>query len=520
MSNINTQIYFGVCKNTSDPLMLGRIRVEPIGVNITSRDKSSPGFDEKSKTPDKNGPWSDKDPYIFLPLLPYFINQVPQPGESVMLMYASTLSDTSKNKFYIFGGFSSATNIKYENYSSSQVHLDSGAVNSTKKIPPIKNSNDTYVNDNYSGVFAEPIDISFNGRDSADIIIKENELILRAGKHKPFSSGQIPVADDGRAYVQLSKYFSKTSYGEPESETRLVKNDVPIKYLIEYDVQNPENPYSAFTANIYVYSLKTEDNAYATLAGNFDINTDINLTGSTNGVTLIRMINLPIGLNFDSLSLEINQRLKSMITNPSAMLLSSTIKIDEQYPFYFRPSKRILDITTKVSEVGDLISSYNMSRLMSLIKISNADITPGYGLVMDRKLSPYLPYKPRKEVFVPSSSELIENSAALMGANQIYLLSHDSTIPGKDKIDMSKTVYGIGQNLILDNIEPNTSSMVRGEELLELLQLIVRFCITHVHPYPLMPPSSVTLDGLSTDDLLGKMQSAYQNILNSNIRIN
>jgi hypothetical protein len=139
---------------------------------------------------------------------------------------------------------------------------------------------------------------------------------------------------------------------------------------------------------------------------------------------------------------------------------------------------------------------------------------------MDRKLSPYIPYKPRKEVFVPSSSELIENSAALMGANQIYLLSHDSTIPGKDKIDMSKTVYGIGQNLILDNIEPNTSSMVRGEELLELLQLIVRFCITHVHPYPLMPPSSVTLDGLSTDDLLGKMQSAYQNILNSNIRIN
>ena len=59
-----------------------------------------------------------------------------------------------------------------------------------------------------------------------------------------------------------------------------------------------------------------------------------------------------------------------------------------------------------------------------------------------------------------------------MGANQIYLLSHDSTIPGKDKIDMSKTVYGIGQNLILDNIEPNTSSMVRGEELLELMELI------------------------------------------------
>ena len=62
--------------------------------------------------------------------------------------------------------------------------------------------------------------------------------------------------------------------------------------------------------------------------------------------------------------------------------------------------------------------------------------------------------------------------------------------------------------------------MVRGEELLELLDLLVRFCLTHVHPYPLMPPSSVTLDGLSTDDLLAKMQEAYQKVLNSNIRIN
>ena len=90
----------------------------------------------------------------------------------------------------------------------------------------------------------------------------------------------------------------------------------------------------------------------------------------------------------------------------------------------------------------------------------------------------------------------------------------------KEKIDLQRTVYGIPKERIVDNIEPNTSSMVRGEELLELMELIVRFCLTHVHPYPLLPPSSVTLDGLSTDELLAKMQEAYQKILNSNIRIN
>jgi len=62
--------------------------------------------------------------------------------------------------------------------------------------------------------------------------------------------------------------------------------------------------------------------------------------------------------------------------------------------------------------------------------------------------------------------------------------------------------------------------MVRGEELLELLQLIVRFCITHVHPYPGMPPNPVTVDGLSSDELLSNMFNAYQKVLNSNIRLN
>jgi hypothetical protein len=140
--------------------------------------------------------------------------------------------------------------------------------------------------------------------------------------------------------------------------------------------------------------------------------------------------------------------------------------------------------------------------------------------VLNAKLTPELPYDIVKDVSVPSNSELINNSVALMGANQLFLLSHDSIIPGKGKIDIPNTVYGIDQPLVFDEIEPKTSSMVRGEELLELLDLLVRFCLTHVHPYPLMPPSSVTLDGLSTDDLLAKMQEAYLKVLNSNIRIN
>jgi hypothetical protein len=107
-----------------------------------------------------------------------------------------------------------------------------------------------------------------------------------------------------------------------------------------------------------------------------------------------------------------------------------------------------------------------------------------------------------------------------MGSDYLVFLSHLSEIPGKKYINLQNTLYGIDTKKFSDEIMPYTSSMVRGEELLELMELIIRFCVTHVHPYPLLPPSSVTLDGLSTDDLLAKMQGAYQKVLNSNIRLN
>lgn len=39
--------------------------------------------------------------------------------------------------------------------------------------------------------------------------------------------------------------------------------------------------------------------------------------------------------------------------------------------------------------------------------------------------------------------------------------------------------------------------MVRGEELMELMELIVQFLITHVHSFPGLPPGSVGNNGNS-----------------------
>ena len=513
------QIFFGTCISSDDPLMLGRIRVDADTLNQSALDKSSPGFDENSTDPNKNGPWSDLDPFLYLPLLPYFINQVPKKGEKVMLFYYNTNTKTDRNRFYMISTFSSPTTIKFEDSTSSQTRLNSGYGNSTKRLPPIKNQDGTFKNTKNRGVFPEPVDISLNGRDSADIVIKESELLLRAGKHKNFSTGQLPDEEPKRAFLQLSKYNTNTSFGDAKSRTKLIQNKKPIKYLVEYDVINPENQFSAFTSVIYIYQLRTERQAAKTLTGNFNPTTILDTTGSTDGVKLIKMINLPIGLDFENLSLQINQTLKGIITNPSLSLLSPNLQKNEQYPFYYRPTKKVYNLATNPDN-SQLIASANMVKLMSLVKISNTDIQSGYGLVLDSKLSPNIPYEVQKSVYVPSTAQLSDNTAALLGATRLYLLSNETEIPGRNKINFDDSVYGISQEQIDNEIEPNTSSMVRGEELLELLDLIVKFCLTHVHEYPLFPPSSETITNIKTSDVTFAMLNAYQKVLNSNIRIN
>jgi hypothetical protein len=113
------------------------------------------------------------------------------------------------------------------------------------------------------------------------------------------------------------------------------------------------------------------------------------------------------------------------------------------------------------------------------------------------------------------------STASIIGGDSLYLLAHDTnTSPNKLKIDLNNTLYGISNDKIVDDIEPNTSSMVRGEELLELINIIVRFLITHAHPFPGLPPVSVTEDGSTIQNLLNELSLATTKILNKKIKIN
>ena len=107
----------------------------------------------------------------------------------------------------------------------------------------------------------------------------------------------------------------------------------------------------------------------------------------------------------------------------------------------------------------------------------------------------------------------------MLGGQEIYFLSQDAQ-GDKERINFADTIYGIPLSAFTDDIRAKTSSTVRGEELLELINLIVRFLLTHTHAYPGLPSVEITEDGISSDDILTEMQKAATKILNNNIRLN
>jgi hypothetical protein len=84
---------------------------------------------------------------------------------------------------------------------------------------------------------------------------------------------------------------------------------------------------------------------------------------------------------------------------------------------------------------------------------------------------------------------------------------------------MDNTLYGIDVEKQAE-LKEQTASLVRGEQLMELIDLIVRFLVTHTHAYPGLPPVPVTQDGSSVSKILEELQNAANKILNSNIRLN
>jgi len=511
-------IYKGQCIDSNDPMRLGRIRAILKTENVQDREIANENFGKQTYRE-----WDERDPFVFKPLLPFFINTPPKEDEYVHLFYNNITRKGDKDKFYIGGVYSSPTTSNYERYDSAVTNFDEGTRN--KPFSNLLNEEGEYFYEDVKGVYSEPEDVGLYGRGTCDIVIKDNTVLLRAGKNKKYNRGQIPRRNEKRAFIQLSKFDQRTFYGEPQKKYVFNFEHQNLKKIVEYNIINPENASDTFTGNIYIYSLVQKDGLKTTtnditvsreIAENAkSLQTSISFS-QKNMLQVITLINDTLeGLVKGNISSIVNEDVENVtVSGPQRFDQGNT------FPFYFRPQISLYNKVAGVSPSTNMQENYNLGVLLAGVKITTVDLSPGYGLVYDKDKTDSVPFKPKKQNLIPKTTKQFDKSVGVIGGDEIYLLSHLSQKISGGRIDLSNTLYGIDENKFADEIEPKTSSLVRGEELLELINLIIRFLVGHVHAYPGLPPVPQSTDGIKVDDILKELLDARDKILNRNIRIN
>ena len=498
----NQLLYQCVVIDNQDPLMLGRVRATLVGENYADVVKSirNPPFNEEKDA------WTARDPFIFNPLLPFFIYQVPKVEELINILYYNN-EFKYRNQFYIQAMFSSPNRAPFEYYVGSQKFTGIG-VQYTDPIP-VKNQDGTYPNSTSKGVFPEPGDNAILGRGNADVIVKENGILIRANKIKgDFQPNTPPIVNNKGAFLQLTKFDGSRVLKAQKIFSEIFESVVLSNYLIEYVIINPENAEDRFSGYVYLYKLKAD-----TRVNSKNLKVDSSIDDLKSLILIEEFTALPMKDTINFINGTINKINTKNVINGIQIFTSA-----QKFPIFYRPSPSFYEVITLTSNSGTL-SQKNASAIYGEIKLNNTATNAGYGLIYtENKVGvPTSIKKTKGNVYEYNSNPV---TYASLGGDKLFLLSQQSNKFGLEPINFSDTAYGISDAKYVTEILPKTSSLVRGEELMELINLIVRYLITHTHSFPGLPPLPVGYDGSTSTQILTELQNAANKILNENIRLN
>jgi hypothetical protein len=522
-------IYYGVVKDDNDPAKLGRVRVWPemeaieeLLENIKIRNKDA--YDSSTKDLKQEFKWLYEDPLVFTPLFGNFLNIIPKKDERVCLIYATPeKGDGYKNQFYFIHPLSNPKNILVDDNRSSKLSSGEGdRLLGADDFTLVTGTND-YKNPTEKGLFPDYNDVAIQGRGTSDIIVKENEILLRVGKcdKNNFNQFSITPTNDKKSFIQITEFDTKIVTLPAEPIVEVSYTPQAIKYLVEYNIQNIENPLLVFTGQIFLYKLPSE-----TLKYNSD---DITVDTPIDENDKVFMANL----NFQGKSIVetgkiVSDFIKQVYTgiveiNGDRLYLSSGNGTNTDIlPFYYRPTTDLYNVIKNYDgNLGDAIKVTNLNQIMSVCNYDTISNQIGYGVVKTNGVPTNITtniIKSNDYRYLP-----INNTNITMGSDVVYLLSYNENTLGD--ISYSNTSYGLDKKFFLSNdgipLESKTNSMVRGEKLVALLSKIIGFMATHVHPCVVpAPPSPTSLDGTSIVDITQQLAQANQTILNKNIRIN
>jgi len=510
-------IFPGYVFDNQDPMMLGRLRVIPETKNYNDVIASVANWNED------NDAWGPNDPLLFLPLLPFYISQTPKKDEYVHIIYMNK-KELFQNQFYLQGPFSSPMTTPFEHYQGAKKFLAAG--DRIKQGMSLKNQDGEYRDENSKGIFPEPGDNALLGRGTADVIIKENEVLIRAGKTKELSKDKFPIGNQNRAFLQLTRFTQTKQTLPAETNYRLVKNVQLVKKMIVWDISTL-NSTSNFTGSVKLYNLKPSAKVNT---DNFKFDTILNLTsGEDYGVELESVSFM--GKSFQESVKTINDFI-SKVFDPNVNFTGITINnpknLSDQFPLIVTPSKQTYETGKKFSPtnvLGEILEYVNYKRFYNHIKLNNSK-EDGWFLVSENKGGKPL-FGPqsdvKEETITPTKFNSEDITYGVLGAQKVFLLSQNSTSP-KGQINLSNTLYGIPQDKFVgagDTLFEKTYSTVRGEEIVKLIEKIVEFLNNHVHPHANMVPDEATQGSKTTKTSINQLLADVNNtVLNQNIRIN
>ena len=516
--NIHQILFPGYVYDNQDPMMLGRLRVIPETKNYNDIIASVVNWNEDT---DK---WTSKDPLIFIPLLPFYISQTPKINEYVHIIYMNK-KETFQNQFYIQGPFSSPMTTPFEDYQGAKKFLATG--DRIKQGLSLKNQDGEYRDDNSKGIFPEPGDNALLGRGTADVIVKENEVLIRAGKTKELTKDKFPIGNQNRAFLQLTRFTQTKETLPNETNYRLVQDVQLVKKMIVWDITNLDNSVGNFTGSVKLYNLKPSPKINT---DNFKYETILNLTsGEDYGVELESVSFM--GKSFNE-SVKVINDFISKVFDPNVTFTGITLNnpqnLSNQFPYVVTPSKQTYEISKKFAPttfLGEILEYINYKRFFNNIKLNNSSEN-GWFLVSENKGGKPL-FGPqgtlKEETITPTTFKSEDVTYGVLGAQKVFLLSQNSTSP-KGQINIANTLYGIPQDKFVgagDTLFEKTYSSVRGEELIKLIEKIVDFLNNHVHPHANMVPDEATQGSKTTKTSINQLLADVNNtVLNQNIRIN
>jgi hypothetical protein len=483
-------IELGRVVNAQDPLGLGRIRIEFLDKTNSSIEKSVPNY--KS--------WDDNDPFMFYPFLPVQVNIIPKENQVVKLVFWDT-ENNSLNKEYISGPYVNAFDFPGQGIDR-QLQSTSKGVR-IKREPNIFKENGELIDPNTKGVVPNPGDVASHGNYGTDVLHTRNGITLRAGKldDEKYRKTKKPIAYKKLARISVKKYDQTI-----ELQNKDILDDepqhLPITTIVEYLVDDIGSTNTLFNGSISVY--KIVNHIYnVTDTANFNQQTQV--ADSSKALIYSKTYS---GITLEQMGREFSQELRNIDMSETQGDLNPEFYRINTHPFYYKPSQQFFDSLTTAR------ASLNTKTLYDYVNLGK---TKAFGLSYSTT-EKYVPSKRVKKAIVVQNKVDKPTTVATMISDMLYLLAYEANTPNDaDKINFAAlSNYELSQEELLREVLPKTFSGVRGEPLLYLIELMIKWMMTHVHN-PAEP--GIGPEGLK-EELMKEIQSAREKIINQKLRIN